>query len=323
MHDVGDAQLGDQLLGRPVGFELGDELQFEVAFDAQPRDGVQQVADALERHVGTGDRDDAVAHPSLGGLEQFGVHAERHDVQLIGRHREVLGDVGGRCRRDGEQLGDLARDLLLHLREAVPAAHQRLAPPLRGRHIQDAVPGDRVVHRGDHRHAQLGDLQQAGAEALVVVHDVEVVEALGQQPGGAQAERLGLGEAGRPGRQQLAQVDAGLDLAGPRDAERVRLAVEIEAGHLGQAHPRVEPLGVGLAGEHLDVVAEFDEPAGQVADVDPLPSAMGLAPVGQQRDAHGQLTPLRSSRTRPGPVSWTNRVTQILRTLWTCVQTIV
>ena len=27
------------------------------------------------------------------------------------------------------------------------------------------------------------------------------------------------------------------------------------------------------------VVAEFDEAAGQVADVDPLPSAMGLAPV--------------------------------------------
>ena len=82
-------------------------------------------------------------------------------------------------------------------------------------------------------------------------------------------------------------------------------------------------LGIGLAGEHLDVVAEFDEAAGQVADVDPLPAAMGLAPVGQQSDAHSQLTTMRIGWTDPGPVSWTNRVTQKLRTLWTCVQTIV
>ena len=279
----------------PVGLQLGDELQFEIALDAQPRDRVQQMADALERHVGAGDRDDAVAHPSLGGLEQLGVHTERHDVQLVGRHREVLGDVGGRRRRHGQQLGDLARDLLLHLREAIPAAHQGLAPPPRGGHVEHAVAGDRVMHRRHHRQAQLGDLQQAGAEALVVVHDVEVGEALGQHPGGAQAERPGLREAGRPRRQQLEQVDAGLDLIGPRNAERVRLAVEVEAGHLGQAHPRVEHLGVGLAGEHLDVVAELDEAAGQVADVDPLPTAMGLAPVGQQSDAHAQLTTTRTS----------------------------
>ena len=138
------------------------------------------------------------------------------------------------------------------------------------------------------------DLQQPGAEALVVVDHVEVVEALGQHAGGAQAERLGLGESRRPGRQQFEQVDARLDLVGPRNAERVRLAVEVQAGHLGQAHPRVEALGVRLAGEHLDVVAEFDEPAGQVTDVDPLPAAMGLAPVGQQSDAHVQLTPMRT-----------------------------
>ena len=91
-----------------------------------------------------------------------------------------------------------------------------------------------------------------------------------------------------------------MDLAGPRNAEGVRLAVQVEAGHLGQPHPRVEHLGVGLPGEHLDVVAEFDKPAGQMADVDTLPAAMGLAPVGQQGDAHGQLTKLRSSRKIEG-----------------------
>ena len=64
VHDVGDAQFGDQLLGRPVGLQLGDELEFEIALDAQPRHRVQQMADALERHVGAGDRDDAVAAPA-------------------------------------------------------------------------------------------------------------------------------------------------------------------------------------------------------------------------------------------------------------------
>ncbi len=142
------------------------------------------------------------------GLNNVGVDAERNDMQLIGRHCEVFGDVGGRRRRDGQQFGDLVRDVLLHLREPVPAAHQRLAPPSRRRHVEDAVAGDRMVHRRHHRQPQLGDLQQAGAEALVVVHHVEVGEALGQHPRGAQAERPRLGKARRPRRQQLEQVDA-------------------------------------------------------------------------------------------------------------------
>ncbi len=49
---------------------------------------------------------------------------------------------------------------------------------------------------------------------------------------------FGSGKSGRPRRQQLEQVDAGLDLVGPRNAERIGFAVEIEAGHLRQAHPR-------------------------------------------------------------------------------------
>ena len=70
-----------------------------------------------------------------------------------------------------------------------------------------------------------------------------------------------------------------MDLAGPRNPERIGLAVEVQAGHLGQPHPRVETLGIGLTGEHLDVVAELDETATQMADVDALPTTMRLAPV--------------------------------------------
>ena len=215
-------------------------------------------------------------------------------MKLIGEHREVLGDVGGRGGRDSEQLRDLASDVLLHLGEPVPAAYQRLAPPPCRRDVKNPVTGDRMVHGRHHRQAEFRDLQQPGAEALVVMDHVEVLEAVGQRACGAKAERLRFGESRGPGRQQLEQVDARLDLGGPRDAERVRLPVEVEAGHFGQAHPRIEAAGVGLAREHLDVVAEFDETPGQVADVDPLPATVGLAPVRQQRDTHVQLTPTRT-----------------------------
>ena len=142
---------------------------------------------------------------------------------------------------------------------------------------------------------ELGDLQQAGAQALVVVHHVEVGEPLGRAGArGAQAERARLGKSGRPHRGEFEQVDPVADLTGPRHPERVGLAVEVQAGHLVQAHPRVEAIRVRLAGEHLDVVAEFDEPAAKVADVDPLAATMCLAPVRQQRNAHVQLTTMRT-----------------------------
>ena len=75
---------------------------------------------------------------------------------------------------------------------------------------------------------------------------------------------------------------------GPRGAERVGLAVEVQAGHLGQPHARVEHR-VGLPGEHLDVVAEGDQLAAEVAHVDALTAAVRLAAVGQQGDAQPGL----------------------------------
>ena len=251
---------------------------------------VQQMADALERHIGAGDRDDAVADPALPGLEQRGVHPERDHVELVCADGEILGDVDGRGRRHGDQLRELTRHVLLHLGEAVPPTHQRFAPPGGGRDVEYPVPGDRVVNGGHHRQTRRRDLQQPGAQALVVVNDIEVVAPLGQQPRGAQTEGLGLREAGRPGGEQLQQVDAGLDLVGHRDAERVRLAVKIEAGHLRQPDAGVEHFGVGLTGEDFDVVPELYQPAAQVPDVDSLATAVGLAPIGQQGDAHAQLT---------------------------------
>ena len=73
-----------------------------------------------------------------------------------------------------------------------------------------------------------------------------------------------------------------------RHPERVGLAVEVQARQPGQPHARhVVELGVGRAGQHLDVVAERGELTAQVPDVDALAAAVRLAAVRQQRDRQG------------------------------------
>ncbi len=143
-----------------------------------------------------------------------------------------------------------------------------------------------MVHGRDHGHSGRGDFQQADTQALVVVHDVEIVQPIGQQAGGAQAEGARFGEARRPHSAQLEEVDAIPDLPGMRYAERVEFAVHVEAGYLGQHHSGIEFLGVGLTGKHLDVVSEFDQAPAQIPDVNPLAAAVRLAAIGQQRNPH-------------------------------------
>jgi hypothetical protein len=62
------------------------------------------------------------------------------------------------------------------------------------------------------------------------------------------------------------------------------VVVDVEAGQLDQGHPLVED-GVGLAAEHLHVVTEVHEGLGEVAGVHALAAHVGLAPIGQERDA--------------------------------------
>ncbi len=191
---------------------------------------------------------------------------------------------GGRRRAD--DVPDPSGHCPLHPQEAVPAPQGEAPAPGRRRgQVDAAVEGDRVV---DRRHqGEPGPLepQDPVAQRLVVVHHVEVGEPLAEHALRAEAEGARLGEAGRPHRADLQQVDAVPDLAGARRAERVGLAVEVEARDLGQPHARVEH-GVGLAGEHLHVVAEGDQLAAEVTDVDALATAVRLAAVGQQGDAH-------------------------------------
>ncbi|GAB5899658.1 hypothetical protein OKHIL_54670 [Mycolicibacterium mageritense] len=65
-------------------------------------------------------------------------------------------------------------------------------------------------------------------------------------------------------------------------------------------------------------MAEFGQAAAQVADIDTLAAAVGLAAIGEQRDTHD------STHLADGiALNWENDVTPRLQTLWTCVQTIV
>ena len=118
-----------------------------------------------------------------------------------------------------------------------------------------------MVHGRHHGQPDRRDFQQAYPQTLIVVHHVEVVPSIGQQARGTQTEGARLGEARRPHRGQLEKVDAVPDLPGMRDPEGVGFAIHVEAGYLGQHYPGVEAFGVGLTGEHLDVVSQFDQAA--------------------------------------------------------------
>src|SRR3546814_10381586 len=75
-----------------------------------------------------------------------------------------------------------ARHAGLHRGERVPALQgEPLVPALGRAHLEAAVDGDRVVDRGDHRDLQLLlDGEQAVAQALVVVNEVEVALAVAE-----------------------------------------------------------------------------------------------------------------------------------------------
>ena len=98
----------------------------------------------------------------------------------------AVDDVGPRQLRDRDQAGDLPRHAHLHPGEAVPAAAHDPLPEVAGvGQLQLAVDDDGVVDGGDQRRAGTLQVEQAVAQALVVVDDVEVLPARAQQARGA------------------------------------------------------------------------------------------------------------------------------------------
>ncbi len=149
---------------------------------------------------------------------------------------------------------------------------------------QLAVDRDRVVQRRQQGPPVLHHAEHAGAQALVVVHDIELVATPREELAGAQRVGQGLPEAGRAHDGEFGPVLPGGELAPVRDPEGIRLAVEVEAADRREPDALVE-VGPGRAGEDLDGVAEGHQLTGQVSGVDPLSAATGVPPINEEGDA--------------------------------------
>ncbi len=142
---------------------------------------------------------------------------------------------------DGEHGRRAARDALLHAGEGVPTAHGVPAlAAVGGVEFELPVDGDGVVDGGDEGCADV--TEQPVAEGLVVVDHVEVAAAGAQMAAGAQRERQGFRETAGPHRADLERVDPVAVLAALRGAEGIGVAVEVEAGQLGEGQPLVVAL---------------------------------------------------------------------------------
>src|SRR5215468_9412998 len=211
-------------------------------------------------------------------MEHARVHAERDHVDAALRHPELAADVVPGAPRRGDDGPAPARDLALHPDEGVPAALGELGEPARRLQFDPAVDADRVVDGGHQREPGARQRQH-----LVVVHQVEVRAPGEQRPPGPQAERERLGKRAGPHPGELEHVDPVPELSRPGPAERIGFPVQVQARQGAQQRPRLE-VRVGLAGEHLDVMAERGQFPGQVPQVDALAAAMWLAAVRDQRD---------------------------------------
>lgn len=213
---------------------------------------------------------------------QVGVGADVDDADPVRAYAEVLDDLVAGGAGDGEDGVQLAGDPLLHPGEGVPAAYGGPAAAVgRGLQVEPAVHGDGVVDRRHERGPEVAE--EPVSEGLVVVDDVELAAPGQQMAAGAQAEGERLGESAGPHGGDLGQVDPVAVLAALRGAEGVGLAVEVEAGQLGERNALVEHR-VGLRADHLDAVAEAGQLPAEVADVHALAAAERIALVREECD---------------------------------------
>ena len=155
-----------------------DDRQRHVTFGAQLGDRLDEVAEALEGDVGgcrrdqpAGDSGDLRQRP-----EQLGIDADRHEAHAVEADPHVGVDVVDRVLADDDDPRHPRGDAALHVDERVPAADRPpLAPARRLVHLQHAIAGDRVVQGDDGRDLLLEE-EDAVAEALVVVDEIEVAE---------------------------------------------------------------------------------------------------------------------------------------------------
>ena len=122
-------------------------------------------------HDAPGDRVDVLAGPEHGVVD-----ADRDDGHPLGQHAHLGGDVGLGRLGHGDHPGQGPGHLDLHAQEAEPAALGEVLPRVGGvAQGQLPVDGDGMVQGGEHRPSVLDHAEDAVAQALVVVDQVELV----------------------------------------------------------------------------------------------------------------------------------------------------
>ncbi len=151
------------------------------------------------------------------------------------------------------------------------------------RRARSAVHADRVVDAGDQR-AGRGGRCRAGRRRAPGCR-ARRRSRRGAARSARRARRLNVSGSGKAPVHIVATSSASIQSRyspgrGVRNGSS--FAVQVQARQPVEQRARLE-LGVGLAGEHLDVMSERGQLAGQMPQVDALAAAVRLAPVGQQR----------------------------------------
>ena len=133
---------------------------------------------------------------------------------------------------------------------------------LRVGEVEGAVDRHRVVDRGDDRPTVSDELEEAAAEALVVVDEVELAVAAGEERGGAREKVLGSPKPPHHIVASSSRSTGAADLRGRGLRKGSAVAVEVERGDLDELDAVVE-LGVGPAREDGDLVAELRRAPGR------------------------------------------------------------
>jgi hypothetical protein len=215
---------------------------------------------------------------------------------------EITADVRAGGLRGGQDGPDPAGHPALHPDEGIPAPLSYPGQPTRRLQLDPAVHADWVMDAGHQGQAEPFQPEHAVGQHLVVMDQVELGAAAAQFTQRAQAERQRLGKRAGLHGGELEHVDPVPVLRQPRRPERVLIGVQVQAGQLAQHRPGLQ-LGVGLTGEHLDVMAQRCQLAGQVTQVDALATAVRLAAVGQQRDAQRVLGGHHAGPTSRSPLA--------------------
>ena len=280
----------DELDVGPLGAQLGDRLE--------------QWHEALHRHVGRrwcvmmrpGTRATLGERPELSGSTPTGTTA-------AGRGRRRIWATMSRCGR--LRHGDDPREL-----RGAPASASRVKPYQR--RSVSLRSGSSAWARSSSRSTVIGwwsvastgqpssTMPAARAEALVVVHDVEVVAAGGA--GARRARRLNVRGSGNPAvhiSPNSRQVDRVAVLPGPqRQPERVGLGgTGRGSGSRHELDPSVE-LRVGRAGRRPSTWWPRSTSAlAEVAGVHALAAGVRVAAVDEERDAEA-VPPCRATAAR-------------------------